>query len=154
MATKAEADKAKRLTAAYRTVNKAVQDGRLAHAEAIDLWSNLCEQLVQGNVGFRWRIVDPALNVDFTEDDLTLADADVIKQRTGCRTADVEILEDATHYAAVLYAWMVNHQGRDAVDAAKMIAGVPVNRAAECVQRVAVGPDPKGLPVDASMNGS
>lgn len=137
---------------AYRKVLKAVRAGQLGHAESVTLWTSLNEAFVAGAVGVRWKITDPALGVEFTEDDLTLADAEVIKQRTGARAAEVDILGDATHYAAVLYAWLVNHQGRDAVDAAALVSNIPVNRAADCYSTVAVGPDPKDRPATGSKN--
>lgn len=158
MASKAEAQKARALKTAFKKVNDAIRSGapagsphQLKAADAIELWSNLNELLVKGEVGFRWEINVPAFGISFTEDDLTLNDAEIIKQKTGARAADVDLRGDATHFAALVYAWLVNHQGHDAADAAKMVGGMGVNDAQDCITTVAVGPDPKDRPAPVSL---
>lgn len=158
MASKAEQQKARSLKAAFKKVNDAARSGlavdtptQLSLSDAIELWTNLNELIVKGKVGHRWQINIPAFQICFTEDDLTFLDADIIKQRTGARAADVELREDATHFAAVVYAWLVNHEGRDAVDAAKMTDGMRINDAQDCITTVAVGPDPKDRPASVLL---
>ena len=55
---------------------------------------------------------------DFSEDDLTLADAIVIKQRTGLTSSQCDPLEDATVHHAILFPLVLGLIGYGAVGVA------------------------------------
>lgn len=143
--TTTKQNQAKANKAAVTKVCKAIDANQIDQIDLLKVWQRINESLAKGSVGFRWRLVDPALQLDFTEDELTIGDAEVIKARCGATVAECEPLRDATHYGALVYAWLVNHQGMDSVDAAKLIQGIPINKAAETIRQEAVTPDPKDL---------
>lgn len=147
-ASKAEQARRERVTAAIKTVKDGIRSELFDRAEVVSLWMDINEALVKGSVGTRYAFTNRALGVEFTEDDLTLGDAEIIKQRTGVRTGDLDPIGDATHFSAVMYAWLVNHVGLDSAEASKRVNGITVNDAAESVSTVAVGPDPKGQPAN------
>lgn len=145
MTTKQDQTRARANKAAVTKVCKAIDANQIDQTDLLKVWQRINEALAKGSVGFRWRLVDPALGLDFTEDELTIGDAEVIKARCGATVAECEPLSDATHYGALVYAWLVNHQGRDSVDAATLVQGIPINKAAETIRQEAIAPDPKGL---------
>lgn len=149
MATKKEQQQASALKNAAKKVDDAIRNGTLDQGVMIGLWRHINEALIAGSVGTRWRLTDAALRIDFTEDDLTLGDAAIIKARTGLTTGECDPLSDATVYAAIAYAWLVNHEGRDSADADALVNDIPINVAADNIKVEVVAPDPKGLPAGA-----
>lgn len=132
-----------KLDAAYRQVLQAVRRDSLGGDRQIELWQTINEALVAGAVGTRWKITDRALGLEFTEDDVTLRDANVLKQRTGLTVETADPLRDATVYQALCFSKLVNERGMDTVDAERLVGDIGVNAAAANISVVVVSPDPK-----------
>ena len=112
--------------------------------EVASIYRTCAESMVRGAVGLRWVVSIPAFGVEFNEDDLTLNDAATIKRRVGVSTGQLDLVGDATHFMAVVWAFVVNHLGWDDEAADQKIGSIPINEAAELVSMVAVKADPKG----------
>lgn len=128
---------------------KAIASGDLNEAQIGSIFDACAAQMVKGAVGLRWVVKIPAYQIEFGEDDITLADARDIKRRTGKTTGQLDLIADADDFFAVVESYVIGHLGWDPEEAAARIGQIPVNEAAELVKTVAVKDDPKGRPGNA-----
>ena len=128
---------------------KAIAAGELNEAQVGSIFDACAEQMVRGAVGVRWEVTIPAYQLQFGDDDITLAMARLIKRKTGRSTGQLSMVGDADDFFAVVEAYCVEALDWDPDEAEKRIGAIPVNKAAELVKTVAVKDDPKGLPASA-----
>ena len=98
------------------TVVKAIAERQLAEA------SVLC-----------WRITLPDLELDITEDDFTVGEAEQVQRETGLTWESVDPVISANVFRAIVQSALMNRQGLDADEARDKVRALPARAAVESI---------------------
>lgn len=121
-----------------------ILDGR-QDGQGIDIIFNaIKKRFAEGMSGLRWRITFESLDLDITEDDITLAELSEVEQRTGTTWAAINPEASARHAMEIVRAVLIHRVGRTPEEATRVAGSIPANDMVDCISRYGVTPDPKG----------
>jgi hypothetical protein len=92
-----------------------------------DIATAIGRRITAADIGMRWRLTIPSLDLEISEDDLTLAEYATIKRTCGAGFVDLDIYNDPIHVRAVLQAVLVHRrdmQPEEAIDAVSKITAM------------------------------
>jgi hypothetical protein len=112
-------------------------DGELgAILESIQL------RFTEGAAAMKWSIDLPALELQLSEDDLTLDEAMLIESMANCTWAEIDPVRSAAHSRAILAACLSQRQNLTADEANKKLKALKVVDLLGAIKRTEVNPAP------------
>lgn len=121
---------------AQRIVAGDLDDGIGAIYEALQA------RFSDGTVGLTWSIKMPALDVEITEDDLTIDEAMLIEKVTGTNWAQIDPVRSAADARAILAVSLSQRNGLTPAEADERLKTVRAADFLRCVRREVVTPAP------------
>lgn len=93
-------------------------------------------------VGLSWSITMPELDIEISEDDLTIDEAMLIERMAGCQWGEIDPVRSANDARAVLAACLSQRQNLTAEQATEKLKGITVVEFLKAVKREVITPAP------------